>query len=41
LAALAAIEIIEWPVALMVGAGSFVAEQMARQDAAQSTAQRS
>ena len=40
LAALAAIEIIEWPVALVIGAGSFVAERMARQDA-QRTAQRS
>ncbi|MBV8994542.1 MAG: hypothetical protein JO287_12785 [Pseudonocardiales bacterium] len=40
LAALAAIEIIEWPVALVVGAGSFVAERMARQDA-QTAAQRS
>jgi hypothetical protein len=39
LAALAAIEIIEWPVALVVGAGSFVAERMAREDA-QTTAQR-
>lgn len=40
LAALAAIDIIEWPVALVVGAGSFVAERMARQDAENSTAQR-
>jgi hypothetical protein len=32
LAALAAIEIIEWPVALVVGAGSLVAERMARQE---------
>ena len=39
LAALAAVEIIEWPVALVVGAGSFVAERMARQDA-QTAAQR-
>ena len=31
LAALAAVEIIEWPVALVVGVGSFVAERMARQ----------
>ena len=40
LAALAAIEIIEWPVALVVGAGSFVAERLARQNA-QTPAQRS
>jgi hypothetical protein len=40
LAALAAIEIIEWPVALVVGAGSFVAERLARQDAAKSPTQR-
>lgn len=39
LAALAAIEIIEWPVALVVGAGSVVAERLARQDAAQSPTQ--
>jgi hypothetical protein len=37
LAALAAIEIIEWPVALVVGAGSLVAERMARQDTQQAT----
>jgi hypothetical protein len=41
LAALAAIEIIEWPVALVVGAGSVVAEGLARQDAAQSPTQHS
>ncbi|MBV9160788.1 MAG: hypothetical protein JO281_04350 [Pseudonocardiales bacterium] len=41
LAALAAVEIIEWPVALVVGAGSFVAEWMARQDAARVVEQRS
>jgi hypothetical protein len=40
LAALAAVEIIEWPVALVVGAGSYVAERMARQDAGNSAAQR-
>jgi hypothetical protein len=40
LAALAAVEIIEWPVALVVGAGSYVAEWMARQDADNSAAQR-
>jgi hypothetical protein len=33
LAALATIEIIEWPVALALGAGSFVAERLARQEA--------
>jgi hypothetical protein len=41
LAALAAVEIIEWPVALVVGAGSFVAERMAHQDAEKIAAQRS
>lgn len=41
LAALAAVEIIEWPVALVVGAGSLVAERMAHQDAEKITAQRS
>jgi hypothetical protein len=41
LAALAAVEIIEWPVALVVGAGSYVAEWMARQDAEKIAAQRS
>ena len=41
LAALAAIEIIEWPVALAVGAGSLVAERMAHQDAEKIAAQRS
>lgn len=35
LAALATIEIIEWPVALTLGAGSYVAEQLARQDIVQ------
>ena len=40
LAALAAIDLIEWPVALVIGASSFVAERMARQDAENSTAQR-
>lgn len=33
LAALATIEIIEWPVALTLGAGSFIAERLARQEA--------
>lgn len=32
LAALATIEIIEWPVALAVGVGSVVAERLARED---------
>ena len=41
LAALAAIEIIEWPVALVVGAGSMVAERMAHQDAEEIAARRS
>lgn len=37
LAALAAVEIIEWPVALVVGAGTMVAERMARQDTQKTT----
>jgi hypothetical protein len=41
LAALAAIEIIEWPVALVVGAGSLVAERMVHQDAEDIAAWRS
>ena len=41
LATLAAVEIIEWPVALVVGAGSYVAEWMARQDAQKIPVQRS
>ncbi|MBV8993818.1 MAG: hypothetical protein JO287_08975 [Pseudonocardiales bacterium] len=32
LAALATIEIIEWPVALTLGAGSYIAERLARQE---------
>lgn len=32
LAALVAIEIIEWPVALAVGVGSYVAERLAREE---------
>jgi hypothetical protein len=35
LAALATIEIIEWPVALTLGAGSYIAERLARQDVLQ------
>jgi len=37
LAALAAIEVIEWPVAAVVGVGSYVAERLAREDAEHST----
>ncbi|HXT93737.1 MAG TPA: hypothetical protein VN714_31290 [Trebonia sp.] len=37
LAALAAIEVIEWPVAAVVGIGSYVAERLAREDAEHST----
>jgi hypothetical protein len=33
------IEIIEWPVALVVGAGTFIAERMARQEANKTAAQ--
>jgi hypothetical protein len=33
LAALAAVGVIEWPVAAVVGAGSYVAERLAREDA--------
>ena len=32
LAALAALDILEWPVAIVVGAGTWVAEQAAKQD---------
>jgi hypothetical protein len=32
LAAVAAVGIVEWPVALVVGAGSYVAERLVRQD---------
>jgi hypothetical protein len=35
LAALATIEIIEWPVALTLGAGSYIAERLARQEVLQ------
>jgi hypothetical protein len=41
LAALATIELIEWPVALAVGAGSFIAERMARQEIRKDLAARS
>lgn len=39
LAALATIGVIEWPVAAVVGAGSWVAEQWARQDVRRDTHQ--
>jgi hypothetical protein len=32
LAAVAAVGIVEWPVALVVGAGSYVAERLVRED---------
>lgn len=35
LAALAALEVVEWPVAILVGAGSWVAEQYAKADTAE------
>src|SRR5947209_17420408 len=35
LAALATIEIIEWPVALTLGVGSYIAERLARQEVLQ------
>ena len=35
LAALAAFEVVEWPVAVLVGAGSWVAEQYAKADTAE------
>ena len=38
LAAMATIEIIEWPVALAVGGGSYVAERLAREDVRQDMA---
>src|SRR5947209_20624623 len=41
LAALATIEIIEWPVALAVGVGSVVAERLAREDVRKDLAARS
>jgi hypothetical protein len=40
LGGLAAIEVIEWPVALAVGVGSYVAERMAREDMRQDMAVR-
>lgn len=40
LAALAAVEVIEWPVALVVGAGSYVAERLARDEARRDGEQR-
>jgi hydrogenase/urease accessory protein HupE len=41
LAALATIEIIEWPVALTLGAGSYIAERLARQEVRPNLAARS
>ena len=41
LAALAAVEVIEWPVAVVVGVGSYVAERWARDDARRAAQQRS
>ncbi|MGB8962595.1 MAG: hypothetical protein WCC38_11630 [Pseudonocardiaceae bacterium] len=41
LAAMATIEIIEWPVALAVGVGSYVAERLAREDVRKDLAARS
>lgn len=41
LAALAAIEVIEWPVALAVGVGSYVAERLAREEVRKDFGQRS
>jgi hypothetical protein len=35
LAALAALEVVEWPVAVLVGAGSWIAEKYAEADVAQ------
>jgi hypothetical protein len=40
LAALAAVEVIEWPVAVVVAAGSYVAERMARDDIRRDASQR-
>ena len=41
LAALVAIEVIEWPVALAVGVGSYVAERLARETLRKDLGQRS
>lgn len=41
LAALVAIEVIEWPVALAVGVGSYVAERLARERLREDLGQRS
>ncbi len=41
LAALATVGVIEWPVAAVVGAGSYVAERWARDDARRAGQQRS
>jgi type IV secretory pathway TrbD component len=41
LAALATVGVIEWPVAAVVGVGSYVAERLAREDAQHSAPQHS
>jgi hypothetical protein len=41
LAALAAVGVIEWPVAAVVGAGSYVAQRWAREDARRDVRQES
>lgn len=41
LAALAAVGVIEWPVAAVVGAGSYVAERLANEDAQRAARQQS
>jgi hypothetical protein len=40
LAALAAVGVIEWPVAVVVGAGSYVAERLTREDVRNDAADR-
>jgi hypothetical protein len=41
LAALAALEVVEWPVAVLVGAGTWVAEQYAKADTAEHATRKS
>jgi hypothetical protein len=41
LAALATVGVLEWPVAAVVGVGSFVSERLAREDALRAARQRS
>jgi hypothetical protein len=41
LAALATIEVLEWPVAVAIGAGSYVAERFARDEVRRDLGQRS